>query len=97
MTDRRCRRGGGQVDGGRMLHVGWFNFGAGNANCLTAPREVSYDAARRKLLALPVRRPPSIGILARLVRRNSYRKLEAFGEYCLTTNGRESWPRNLKL
>ena len=30
------------------------NYGAGNANCLTAPREITYDAQRQKLLAMPI-------------------------------------------
>ncbi len=45
----------GQVEDGRTLHLGWFNFGAGNANCLTVPREVNYDPKLQKLLALPIR------------------------------------------
>ena len=45
----------GRVSDGRTLHLGWFNFGAGNANCLTVPREVSYDPQLQKLLALPIR------------------------------------------
>ena len=44
----------GQVADGRTLHLGWNNFGAGNANCLTAPREITYDAQRQKLLAMPI-------------------------------------------
>ena len=44
----------GHVEDGRTLHLGWFNFGAGNANCLTVPREVTYDPTLQKLMALPV-------------------------------------------
>ena len=44
----------GRVADGRTLHLGWNNFGAGNANCLTAPREITYDAQRQKLLAMPI-------------------------------------------
>ena len=44
----------GQVADGRTLHLGWNNFGAGNANCLTAPREITNDAQRQKLLAMPI-------------------------------------------
>ena len=36
--------------GGRHLHIGWFGAGG----CLTCPREVTYDALRQKLMALPV-------------------------------------------
>jgi sucrose-6-phosphate hydrolase SacC (GH32 family) len=45
----------GQADDGRTLHLGWFNFGAGNANCLTVPREVTYDPVLQKLMALPIK------------------------------------------
>lgn len=43
----------GVVDGSRMLHVGWFN-GPGLSNCLTVPRDVTYDPMLRTLLAQPV-------------------------------------------
>lgn len=41
----------GQVDDGRTLHVGWFNYGVG---CLTTPRDITYDPSLKKLIALPV-------------------------------------------
>jgi len=41
----------GQVDDGRTLYVGWFNFGG---SCLTVPREITFDPSLQKLLALPV-------------------------------------------
>ena len=38
------------VDGGRMIHVGWVI----GADCLTTPREISYDATLEQLLSNPV-------------------------------------------
>ena len=40
--------------GGPWSLCAGHNFGAGNANCLTAPREITYDAQRQKLLAMPI-------------------------------------------
>eukprot|EP00729_Bicosta_minor_P017787 gene17787-32640_t len=37
----------GQVDDGRILHVGWFNVGA---SALTVPRSITYDSKLQKLL-----------------------------------------------
>jgi len=42
---------------GRMLYLGWFNYGLG---CLTAPRALTYDPAFQKLLANPVKELASL-------------------------------------
>jgi sucrose-6-phosphate hydrolase SacC (GH32 family) len=46
-----------EEDTGRMLYLGWFNYGAG---CLTAPREIFYDPRLQKLRALPVKELASL-------------------------------------